>query len=145
MRILNFIVLEDKIRRSGYHESAVSGEVYIPLETVVPVICKGVGCVGVGIIHRLHISKASTTIEFELETNISKESKRAYFDLYRNHASNEDNDDPYDNSDTVIPGAIGSVGGKTAGRVNWSTGVAQTRKKSSPSLSDFLGDDFMED
>jgi hypothetical protein len=147
MRVLNFIVLEDKIRKSGFHDVAVSGEVYIPLETVVPVICKGVGCVGVGVVQRLHISKSSTTIEFELETNISKESKRAYYDLYRNHSSSDYENDPYENSDTVIPGAIGSVGGKTSGRVTNSqySWKDDYRRDKNPSLGDFLGDDFMDD
>lgn len=145
MQIKNFIVVDDldKARRKG--KCAFNGEVYIPIETSIPVIHKGRGCIGVGVVHQLIITKGSTVVTFSLETDISETSKRAYYDLYRNQNTMNDSDDMYDNSDVVIPGAIGSIGSRSS-KPTWSSPMVgedrENRRDRSPSLGDILGDEF---
>lgn len=109
MKILQFVVIENNMG-DGYNTHTVTGECYIPCESLVPVIRKGHGCIGLAIIKRLTISHETTQIEFELSREISKEKKIAYYDLYRNHVTNGVSDDPYSDSDQVIPGAMAGSG-----------------------------------
>lgn len=112
MKILNFIVTDQPIKR-GRNEYTVLGECFIQCETPIPVITKNRGCVGLGIVKEFTVSKHSTTIKFNLEKDISQDSKKAYYDLYRTSISvNEDSNDPYENTDTIIPGAIAGSGGR---------------------------------
>lgn len=148
MQIKNFIVVDDleKAKRKG--KCAFNGEVYIPIGTAIPVIHKGRGCIGIGVVHQLLISEDSTVVTFSLETNVSETSKRAYYDLYRNQNTMSESGDMYDNSDVVIPGAIGSVNASSRPRPNWSNrdyGDNSNRRNSSPSLGDMLDDDFGDD
>lgn len=106
MKILNFIEVTRALSDGGY-SVAVTGECYIPCETPVPVIQKGKKCIGIGIVRSLTITAESTDISFNLSTNVSKEKKQAYYDLYRNNVSAITNsDDPYENTDQIIPGAM---------------------------------------
>lgn len=149
MQIKNFIVVDDleKARRKG--KCAFNGEVYIPIGTSIPVIHKGRGCIGIGVVHQLIISSESTTVSFSLETNISDTSKRAYYDLYRNQNTMSESGDMYDNSDVVIPGAIGSISASKSPRPSWSGREygdnGNRRRDNSPSLGDMLEDDFDKD
>lgn len=106
MKFQSFIVVDKKLSNGVANFYTVIGEVYIPLESVVPIISNG-KCIGLGVIKALHITSSSTEIEFLFENGISKEKRAAYYDLYRNNASNADSyDDPYENQDQVIPGAM---------------------------------------
>lgn len=106
MKLLQFIVVDEKtgIRR-GENSYSVSGECYLPLETTVPVIQKGRGCIGLGIVKELNITVSSTRIKFVIYKDIAKEKRDAYYELYQNSAS-ENTDDPYENTDAFIPGAM---------------------------------------
>lgn len=105
MKILNFIEVTRSMSEGGQYV-AVTGECYIPCGTPVPVIQKGKKCLGIGVVKSLRITAETTDITFELSTNISKEKKQAYYDLYRNNASISDSEDPYENTDQIIPGAM---------------------------------------
>ena len=145
MQIKNFIVVDDldKARRKG--KCAFNGEVYIPIGTAIPVIHKGRGCIGIGVVHQLVISEGSTVVSFSLETEVSENNKCAYYDLYRNQNTMSNNNDMYDNSDVVIPGAIGNIG-SGGPRPNWSNqSFDNNRRDRSPSLGDMIGDDFDDD
>ena len=127
MKVLQFLVVEENIN-NGRNVHAVTGECYIPCESLVPVIRKGKGCVGVAVVKGLHITHESTQIEFELSREISKEKKTAYYDLYRNHVSvSGSSSDPYEDTDQIIPGAM--VGNSRA--------VKEPRERG---LSDMLSD-----
>ena len=105
MKLLQFIVVEENFR-DGRNIHTVTGECYIPCESLVPVIRKGECCIGVAIIKSLHITHESTQIEFEISRDISKVKKDAYYDLYKtNVAITGSSDDPYEDTDQVIPGA----------------------------------------
>lgn len=112
MKVLQFIVIESN-HGSGTYEHTVTGECYIPCNTPVPIIRKGHGCIGIGVVKSLLITAESTRIEYD-SREISKEKKKAYYDLYRNNMSVSDVEDPYANTDQVIPGAM--VGKKNKDR-----------------------------
>lgn len=109
MNILNFIVIEGKPQYYGEtnDEDAYSftaqGECYIPLETPVPIIKRGSGCIGIGLVLQLEITKTSTTIIYTV-SDISETNAKAYYDLYRNQAT-ASNSEEY-NEDTIIPGMM---------------------------------------
>lgn len=105
MKILQFIVVEENMR-NGRNKYTVSGECYLPCGTTFPVIQKGKGCIGLGMVKSLYITQTTTEIEFDLSREISKEKKNAYYDLYRNVLSTSKTDDPYGDSDQIIPGAM---------------------------------------
>ena len=109
MKFSTFIVVDDPLR--GYsrpQERTMNGEVYFPLETPMPIILKGKGCIGIGMIHKMTITKSSTTIKFEA-TKINDNDANAYYALYRNQVSVSDNTDSYDQTDVIIPGMVSSV------------------------------------
>lgn len=126
MKLLNFIVV-DKSLSNGNNFFTVTGECYLPLEKVVPVIKSGKGCIGVGIVKALHITSSSTEIEFLFESDISKSNKEAYYDLYKNNMGS-DSSDPYE-TEAFIPGAM--MGSGNNKKKNY-------RPSSSPSILDGL-------
>ena len=113
MRVATFIVLDDPLKRSSKeYERTLNGEVYFPLETPMPIIVKGKGCIGIGMVSELRITKSSTTITFRW-SNVNEADANAYYALYRNQVSvSDDNTDPYDQSDAIIPGMMTSVNKK---------------------------------
>lgn len=112
MQISNFIITDEE---PGYQKNQtiiMRGEVYIPLGIPVPVIRKGVGCIGLGIVKELRITLNETTVKFSLDETLSREDMHAYYNLYRNgQSSSKSNGSPYENTDAVIPGAINSLRG----------------------------------
>lgn len=111
MRLENFIIVND-IKRRGTESYTVDGMVLLPIGTPLPVILKGKGCCGIGIVSELRITEQTTTIKFELN-EISKEHADAYYALYRNQVTfNTDSDDPYEQTDQIIPGMMRSLPGK---------------------------------
>ena len=106
MQILNFIVIDGSLRsfRDGKgYAFTLSGENYIPLATPIPIIQKGHGCVGIGMVEELNITQTSTTIYFKAE-EVSDNSAKAYYNLYRNQISVSSNTDYSGQEDTLIPG-----------------------------------------
>lgn len=115
MKLLQFIVVDEQLR-DGKNLFTVTGECYMPVGKQYPVIRRNSGCIGLGTVKSVLITQNSTEIEFNLTRDISKETKKAFYDLYRNNVSVHDsNSDPYENTDQVIPGAM----------------VTNTKKKSS--------------
>lgn len=125
MKFLNFIVVDESLSK-GNNFFTVTGECYLPLEKVVPVIKAGKGCIGVGVVKALHITSSSTEIQFLFENEISKSKKEAYYDLYKNNIG-ADESDPYE-TEAFIPGAMTGKGNK---QKNY-------RSSSSPSILDDL-------
>lgn len=137
MNILNFIIIDKPLRSTKYNLEtnmfAMEGEVYIPLETPVPIIQKGVGCVGIGMVSELNITKSSTMIYFS-STKISESAEKAYYDLYRNQISTG-NQNMYSNQeDVVIPGL--ARGMKTTTKSN------RNNKPTHKSLMNYGDDDY---
>lgn len=143
MRIVSFIELDEKVRK-GKREYSVTGEVYIPINTVVPVILKGTGCIGTAIVEEICMRSESTRITFLFDPDISEQSKAAYYALYRNQVTNTE--DPYDNQDVFIPGAMGSTGASRGNASDRIRELDSDRRRerddytSRSSLSDFLDD-----
>ena len=139
MNLMNFIVLDssDKLKENkighNLYEYTVSGEVFINLETAIPVIQQGKGCVGLGLVKKLTITKNSTTIEFTCD-QISNQAAEAYYSLYRTNTA-LGNDDSYDSQDVLIPGAMATATSITnADRQNG----GYRRSRRNDSLSDYL-------
>ena len=115
MNIMHFIVIDDSLKSkrmvsSNRYHHTLNGEVYIQPETPVPVIQKGKGCIGIGMVSELRITASSTTIIFEVRET-TESNMEAYYALYRNQISVTPSSDSYDESDVIIPGAIRSVSG----------------------------------
>ena len=145
MKFATFIVVDDTLlKRHGEVSFTVNGDVIYPLETPMPVIRKGTGCIGVGMIKSSTRSKSATTITFIL-SKCNEESARAYYDLYRNQISISPNtDDVYDAaSDMVIPGMMASAGIKP--KVSSDNYRPRRKKESHTSLTDYLNDDDDDD
>ena len=146
MKFATFIVVDDTLsKKQGEAIFTVNGDVIYPLETPMPVIRKGVGCIGVGMIKSSMRSKSATTITFIL-SKCNEDSARAYYDLYRNQISIAPNsDDVYDNaSDIVIPGMMMSAGVKP--KISSSNSSPRKRRNETyGSLTDYLDDDDDDD
>ena len=149
MLVLNTIVVDHALSKKRKQEVTLIGTVFIPMEMPVPVVVKGYGCVGIGIVTEIRMTSNSTKILFDLETSISESSKKAYYDLYRNQASQMVNtEDPYDNDDVIIPGAINSVKNNSSVKkkqsdentYHWSD---ESRSRKSKGLTDYL-DGFLD-
>lgn len=110
MKLNSCIVVDQKVRR-GENRWTVTGTCLYPLETSLPVILKGKGCIGVAMISKLEITAESTTIYFDMK-GVSEADSRAYYNLYRNQMSSSAYvEDPYDTDDQLIPG-IGGFGNR---------------------------------
>ena len=109
MELLNFIVIDDTLKSkkigNGRYSHAVNGMVFIVPGISVPVIEKGSGCVGLGMVEEIRITEASTVITFVCK-KVSNDASKAYYDLYRNNASASTSNDVYDQSDVIIPGMM---------------------------------------
>ena len=136
MKLAQFIIVDDTMNRKNRDtfEFTVNGDVIYPLETPLPVIRKGVGCIGIGIISTSVRKNTTTSITFRVsETN--KDAAKAYYDLYRNQVSSSNSDDIYDNaSDTIIPGMMMN----SAIRPAKDESKSQYRRRRGQSLSDIL-------
>ena len=135
MQIATFIVLDDPLK--GYSKTqsrTVNGEVYYPLETPMPIILKGKGCIGIGMVNEMTISTSSTTIVF-VASKISDNDANAYYALYRNQVSVSSNtsSDLYEQSDAIIPGMMTSINRKQH--------QPEPRRRNR-SLMDYVDDDY---
>lgn len=142
MKFSTFIVVDDTMTRNKETFTfTVSGDVIYPLETAIPVIKKGSGCIGIAIIKFSTRSATSTTITFKM-SKCSTEDSRAYYNLYRNQISlSSDTEDSYENaSDMIIPGMMTSASIKPTIESNSKHNTRSSRRNNS-SLSDMLYDD----
>ena len=107
MKFATFIVVDDTFKKREKCNFTVNGDVIYPLGTPMPVIVKGSGCIGVGIVVSSTRNGSSTSITFKL-SKTDNASASAYYDLYRNQISvSTDSEDAYENaSDMVIPGMM---------------------------------------
>jgi hypothetical protein len=114
MKFSTFVVLDSETSLSSIRESRNSyeytdqGAIIYPLDTPLPIIRSGSGCIGIAVISRVNMTSSSTTISFSV-TQIDQASAKAYYGLYKNTASmnQSSTDDVYSNSaDVVIPGLI---------------------------------------
>ena len=138
MKFNTFIVVDDTLKKNTRDNTCtftVNGDVIYPIGVPMPVIRKGKGCVGVGIIISSTRNGTSTSITFTI-SNVNDASAKAYYSLYQNNISvSNDSDDAYENaSDMIIPGMIANVS-KTSKKSN------NSRRSGRSSLSDYLEDD----
>lgn len=135
MRISNFIVVDDykRIKNGSTFLHSVNGTVIYPLETPLPIIQKGNGCIGIGMISEIVMSSSSTRITFTV-SKVNSDDADAYYRLYQNQVSVSNDTDGYDvGADMVIPGMMASQPKVTK------RGYDSPRPKSR-SLSDFMRD-----
>ena len=107
VKFSQFIIVdnEESLRSHRTCKSVQIGYIIYPINVPVPIIVKGVGCVGYGTIRKIFTDGNTTEIGFEYSHHISQQVADAYYDLYRNTLS-EDSEDAYDNAqDAFIPGA----------------------------------------
>lgn len=103
-----FLVLDDggNFKVKGNYDVRISGYQILNIDTYVPIIVKGRGCVGMAEVKSLLFTKDTTSVRFNFYNVNSKEEGKAYYDLYRNSVNG---DEDYENSqDTVIPGIAGN-------------------------------------
>lgn len=137
MKFATFIVVDDTFKKREKSNFTVNGDVIYPLGTPMPVILKGSGCIGVGIVLESTRKGSSTSITFKL-SKTDKASADAYYDLYRNQisVSSDASEDAYDNAaDMVIPGMM--AGANIKPKLS-EDDRGRSRKRS---LSDFMDDD----
>jgi len=136
MKISNFIVMDRG--PDGRHGTAYANEyLVVPIAQPLPVIVRGRGCVGLGVVTKIEITDDGTTIKFDFDRSISDAEAEAYYNLYRNQASNG-GEDRYSNTEAVIPGAISRLGNNRSERSNDSR--KGHKKKSSGGLLDYMDD-----
>lgn len=90
--------LDDYKTKNGYEYTVEGAKIY-PLETALPIIIQGSGCVGVGWITKYAVTPTSTTISFDKLIFNKPEVLEAYYNLYKAVASNDE-----DSEDVIIPG-----------------------------------------
>ena len=102
-----FLVLDDggNFKKGGNYDVRVSGYQILNIDTYVPVIVKGKGCVGLAEIKTLLFSKDTTSVRFNFYNISSEAEAKAYYNLYRNSVGGEM--DYEDGQDAVIPGIAG--------------------------------------
>lgn len=141
MEFKNFIVLADMPSKGKTQEASLSGEVILPLDTPLPVIVQGTGCIGLGVVFELRIRLDGTIVLYKLTRDIDNRSKEAYYNLYRNQVSSGGAEERY-NADAVIPGAIGSLRGNSSRqRSAYMNDDIPSRRSRPTGLTDFLDDD----
>ena len=109
--VLNFIILNESIEHERHeYKYSFPDQLLYPLNTPIPIIVKGFGCIGIGSIHTIilenHNNGPRTTIIFTM-TQTPEPYQQAYYNLYRNTLPSMSNtDDIYENTDMLIPGFI---------------------------------------
>lgn len=113
----NYLVLEanspslSNLREGKYWKYAVSGARIYPINTSIPIIRKGEGCIGLAVVNEMTIDANHTVVSFTVHKCDQSQAK-AYYNLYRNNLSmgNNSSDDGYEDAeDMVIPGLVGGV------------------------------------
>lgn len=90
--------LDDYKTKNGYEYTTEGAKIY-PLETALPIIIQGSGCVGVGWITKYTVTPSSTSISFDKLIFNKPEVLEAYYNLYKAAISNDE-----DSEDAIIPG-----------------------------------------
>lgn len=145
MEIANFIVIDDSTKRcredNEIFKHTVNGTVFMPIGVTLPVIRKGHGCQGLGVVTELRITSTSTTMFFKIY-NCAPEAGNAYYSLYRNQLTTSASalDDVYDNTDVIIPGALQNVK-PVPNHTKLGHDTSYSRQRGYSSLSDFDGMD----
>lgn len=138
MRIASFIVVDDykRIKSGGICEHTVNGTVLYPLETSLPIIQKGKGCIGLGMVSETTMTTSSTRIVFRV-SRVNDDDAKAYYRLYQNQVSTSNDEDVYDaSSDMVIPGMLTSSRHPKISSDRYET----SSRHRSKSLSDYMRD-----
>lgn len=119
LQICTFLVIDSNVNlRSlrtedrGIYKFTNNGSLIYPLETPLPIIKSGTGCVGVAVIQEMRVTATKTMVLFKV-TEVSDSDGKVYYNLYRNTQSmrtEQTGSDVYDGSeDVVIPGAMMST------------------------------------
>jgi len=118
IQLSQYILVDKNVRmkelktNGGLLQYTNNGTKLYPLGIYLPVIRKGEGCIGLGIVRQITINETTTKITFEYISEISTADAKAYYTLYRGQISmaQDSSSDIYDNAeDTFIPGAINSL------------------------------------
>ena len=132
-----FLVMESNgpqlrdLRYKNVWRYAVAGTKLFPVGSILPIIRKGTGCIGLAQIVGCNMMQDKTEVTF-ITTNCSEDMADSCYSLYRNEITNNpDTGDLYDDAeDTLIPGIIGS-GNRNSGYYPSSSGSSKPRPKSS--------------
>ncbi len=116
LKVTNYVVLENgtslgSLRMSKrVYQYTDQGMVLYPIGSLIPVIAKGDGCIGMAVIKSLLMEEDTTTVRFQF-VKIGTQAASVLYSMYQNNASMRgySSDDPYTNSDIVIPGAVAPV------------------------------------
>ena len=138
----SFLVIDKGDFSTRDPEVTLSGAVYFNVGAVVPIMVRNEGCIGIAKIKCVTITETSTTVIYEPTRNIPDESKKAYYNLYKNNIGqgSTGSDDVYDQQDVTIPGALGRSKKKSRHEENRSF-FNNDRRERSGSLSDVLDED----
>lgn len=140
----SFLVIDRGDFSTRDPEVTLSGAVYFNVGSIVPIIVRNQGCVGIAKIKRISITETSTTVLYEPAKNIPEKSLTAYYNLYRNNigqGSVSSADDVYDQQDITIPGAMGISKKKSRSEESRSFFDKDRGRRNSGSLSDVLDED----
>lgn len=140
----SFLVIDKGDYSSRNSEVTLSGAVYFNVGSIVPIIVRNQGCIGIAKIVSITITETSTVVVYEPTKNISDESKKAYYNLYRNNiGQGSHSSDSYDQQDVVIPGAMGGSRSKNNESRSFFGNDREDRR--SGSILDALDDDDDDD
>lgn len=114
IKMMNHVVLDSGTRLSAIrvkknlYQYTEQGMLLYPIGSLVPIIEKGYGCIGIATVKSLTMDANSTTVIFTV-SEVDKSTANTLYGMYRNNATvMGNNDDPYSNTDQIIPGAIGA-------------------------------------
>lgn len=114
VKISNFIVLDrdlslkDLRMSSRMYRYTDGGTIIYPIGTPVPIIKKGMGCIGFATIDKMVVTATSTEAYFEYSEINNKQMADAYYQLYRGTVTMgaSASDDIYGGDDVIIPGVV---------------------------------------
>lgn len=106
-KLAQFLVIDPDFNcKKGQY--TISGLVIFPVGSAIPIIKKGRGCIGIADIKSFKVTEGTTTVTFKYQET-TKDSASAYYDLFliNTNSSESASGDFYDNTDQLIPGAMG--------------------------------------
>jgi len=105
----SFLVVEKSrttFQNGRQYDVALTGTRLYNLDSYVPVIIKGTGCIGLAGITGIQLTADSTIVIFTFSALRDEKEKQIYYNLYRNNISNNNSGDYEDAKDMVIPGLM---------------------------------------
>lgn len=103
--VASYLVLDNnqRYRTGAEYDRTINGYCLFNIGAYVPIIVKGVGCIGTARIRTILLSKDTTSVRF-VYNPINEKEGEVHYTMYRNIVSNMSDEDYEFSQDAIIPG-----------------------------------------